>query len=131
MFELSLTAEDIVVLAGQDFVMGPGTKYSSTTAPWELQFDVKERFRRLATAVTKSSGCGARLVTNASVNEQLSAARIATRFADQERVLGAGEKKEYLISQTRTGFAFMEEARPIYAFAGPVSRSPGDLCPVH
>lgn len=141
-FELTLTAKDVVVLMGQDYNAQDVAPTFPSTRPWPKAIPPKrlrqsrnvltrERFQRLATAVTMSPGCGARMIdfSRASVHQQLSALNVATQFAAATR--GTAEKGAFLISQTKTGFEFMGESVPARYFAGPISHVSEGKCPVH
>ncbi|KAK4503472.1 hypothetical protein PRZ48_004387 [Zasmidium cellare] len=142
-FEIALTAADVVVLIGQDFTIRSAPAPSSS--PWPMIIPPKytspqekvislERFARLATAVTFSPGCGARLLDspNATKTQELSSILIATDFAQATRALTSRvENTAFLISQTNTGLAFMEESVPVRFFAGPFYRDSKGPCVVH
>lgn len=136
-FELTLTAEDLVVLMGQDFAIDtssswPGHPLPGHSLPRPRKYDIEARFQRLITSVTISPECGARLVKDTCGTEELCALRIASTFASTVRSAGSREKEEFRLSQTGTGFAFMANSIPMYCFAGPFTRPrSGEPCPIH
>ncbi|KXS96102.1 hypothetical protein AC578_7772 [Pseudocercospora eumusae] len=138
-FELTLTAEDMVILAAQDFLTGKeawiGGIEPRKARHVGRKLDIEARFRRLATAVTLSSTCGARMLTNCTEFQAYNAMHVACAFGSSTRTPARLEEKAaWLRNRTQTGFVAMEEALPIRSFAGPFYYDPNEShtrCPVH
>ncbi|KAF7190898.1 Heterokaryon incompatibility protein 6, OR allele [Pseudocercospora fuligena] len=138
-FELTLTAEDMVILAAQDFLTGKEAWIGGIEPrqPRHVgrKLDIEARFRRLATAVTLSSVCGARMVTQCTDFQAYNAMHVAGAFGSSTRTPARLEEKAtWLRNRTQTGFVAMEDSLPIRSFAGPFYYDPNEThtrCPIH
>ncbi|KXT08596.1 hypothetical protein AC579_6107 [Pseudocercospora musae] len=138
-FELTLTAEDMVVLAAQDFLNGEeawiGGIEPRKARHVGRKLDIEARFRRLATAVTLSSACGARMATKCTDFQAYNAMHIACAFGTSTRAPARLEQKAaWWRNRTQTGFVTMEDTLPIRSFAGPFYYDPNERhtrCPIH
>lgn len=129
LFELCLLAEDIVVLMAQDLVINANPQRLPHLPSSGV--DLQARFKRVATGISMTPECGARIIAEPSSTQEHSAVMnvwmIGTSFEPAKSQRGY---PEYQLSQTHTGFVFWEGARPVRSFSGPIWFTP-HLCPIH